>query len=217
MQFCFFTLVMEDKARHQCLIYDGSPSNQLPALAKMLQQKINEGYRGLYLNSPQMVAGLRSCLAAMGMDVVNEVEKSRLILSSESTSLSDGGFDGALMLRHLEDAVDQALKDGYRGLAATGDMTWEFGAERDFSKLMEYERGLEQLFQGRPELCGICQYHRDTLPPDVPRQALLTHRSLFINDTLSRVNSHYVPAGHPRELTAKDAELDEMVAAVCRG
>ncbi len=35
------------------------------------------------------------------------------------------------MLHKLEDALDQALSDGYKGLWATGDMTWEFGSEKN--------------------------------------------------------------------------------------
>lgn len=67
-----------------------------------------------------MVAGMRSYLAATGMDVAN--------------------------------ALDQALDDGYIGLWVTGDMTWEFGPEKNFAKLLEYEWRLEELFHRRPEL-----------------------------------------------------------------
>ena len=33
----------------------------------------------------------------------------------------------------------RALDDGYSGLWATGDMSWEFGPAKDFSMLLEYE------------------------------------------------------------------------------
>jgi hypothetical protein len=50
----------------------------------------------------------------------------------------------------LEGALHQALNDGYQGLWATGDMSREFGPERDFSKLLDYEWRLEELFQKHP-------------------------------------------------------------------
>src|SRR6478752_4939357 len=125
---------MEHIPRHQCLIYDGPPSQKLRAVASILQHKLNEGYRCLYLNSAPMVAGMRSTLAAMGMDVTYEIAKARLVLSSEPVS-SGNEFDCEMMLGKLEDFLDQALNDGYKGLWATGDMTWEFGPSKDFSKL----------------------------------------------------------------------------------
>ena len=197
--------------RHQCLIYAGPPSQQLPALAATIQGKINEGYRCLYMNSRPMVAGIRTCLAAIGVDVVSEIARARLVLSSEPVTTADGGWDIDSMLAKLDDAVEQALSDGYQGLFATGDMTWEFGSEKNFPKLMEYEHRLEELFRKRKALHGICQYHQDTLPPEVIRQGFLTHRTLYINETLSRVNPHYAAPGRAIEVNPK---LDEMITAL---
>ena len=146
---------MEPESRHQCLIYEGAPSQKLQILAAIIQQKLDDGYRCLYLNSVPMVAGMRSTLAAMGIDIAAEIVKERLVLSSEPVS-SGGDFDSKVMLDKLEDSLDQALKDGYKGLWASGDMTWEFGPGKDFSKLMEYELGLEEIFSRRKELCGVC-------------------------------------------------------------
>src|SRR6185312_695191 len=136
---------MEHENRHQCMIYKGSPSQKLPMLAAIVKQKLDEGYRCLYLNSAPMVAGMRSTLAALDVDVESELAKERLILSSEPVS-PGGVFNSKLMLTQLEDSLNQALSDGYKGLWASGDMTWEFGPEKDFSKLLEYELGLEEIF-----------------------------------------------------------------------
>ena len=206
---------MEREARHQCLIYEGPPSQKLPILTALIRQRLDAGFRCLYLNSPPMVAGLRSYLAASGLDVADEITKARLVLSSEPVS-PGGGFNIDKMLFKLEDALDQALNDGYDGLWATGDITWEFGPEKDFSKLLEYEWGLEELFRKRPELSGICQYHRDSLPHEVMRHGLLAHRTIAINETLSRINPHYAQSGLSAERRATNPELDEMVAALCQ-
>jgi hypothetical protein len=206
---------MEDDCRHQCLIYEGPPSRKLPMLAAELKRKLNDGYRCLYLNSAPMVAGVRSYLAASGMDVASEVAKARLVLSSEPTT-SATGFDGDNLLFQLEEALDQALNDGYKGLWATGDMTWEFGPKKDFTLLLEYELGLEDVFRRRPELFGICQYHKDTMPAHALRNGLLTHSSVFINETLTRINPHYLKTGSSAGPRASNVELDEVVNALCR-
>jgi hypothetical protein len=134
------------------------------------------------------------------------VGKGSLVLSSDQGHLVNGHFEVDLMLRALEDAVQQALKDGYLGLWATGDMTWEFGSGKELAKLLEYEGKLEDLFRRQPSLCGICQHHVDTLPPEAAGQELLTHPALFINQTLSRVNPHYIR----RERITADTPLPDF-------
>jgi hypothetical protein len=119
------------------------------------------------------------------------------------------------MLGTLEDALDQALSDGYQGLWATGDMSWEFGPEKDFSKLLDYEWQLEEFLQKRPALSGICQYHVDTLPREVMRQCLLTHQSVFINETLSRLNPHYLEQQSCTSRPSDNADLDNMISRLC--
>jgi hypothetical protein len=200
--------------RHQCLIYAGAPSRQLPALAAVIRENLGENYRCLYLNSPTMVAGIGSALAAQGIDVAHEKAKTSLMLSSHQRHVSDEGFDIEAMIGELEDGVVQAMRDGYKGLWATGDMLWEFGTERNFSKLLKYERQLEQLFRRQPMLCGICQYHSDLLPRQVLRHSLLTHRAFFIDETLSRVNTHYSESDSIPDEISLNFELDETVARI---
>jgi MEDS: MEthanogen/methylotroph, DcmR Sensory domain len=175
-------------------VYEGSPAAHLPALAAVIRLKLTENNRCLYLNSPPMVAGLRSYLFACGVDVPREIAKGSLVLSSDAGHLQNGSFSSDRILEILNEAATEAVTDGYRGLFATGDMGWEFGPEKDFSKLMDYERRLEELFRKHPTSYGICQYHTDTLPPEAVRQGIVTHPAIFINETLSRLNPDYMAA-----------------------
>lgn len=204
---------MATDSRHQCMIYDGAPSKQLGVIALIIISKLSEGYRCLYLNSTPMIAGLRSTLSSLGTNVAEEIANGRLILSDEPVSGRD--FNSDMLLAQIEDALDQAIADGYKGLWASGDMTWEFGPERNFSKLMEYESELEDLFHKRKELCGICQYHRDSLPEDAMRQGLLSHPHLIINETLSIVNPLYLKYSWPTDIDGHQ-KIDEMITKLCR-
>lgn len=153
----------------------------------------------------------------MRVDVAKEIAKTSLMLSSDPAISAEGVFDTDLMICKLESAVEQALKDGYNGLFATGDITWEFGAQQEnFTKLLEYEWKLEKLFHKQPKLSGICQYHQNTLPREVMRQGLLSHRALFVNETLARVNEYYSETASEAEEAAKDPALDDEILKFCR-
>ena len=203
---------MDAAGRHHCLIYEGPPSRHLPALSAAIQEKLQQNYRCLYLNSPQMVAGMRSYLAPNGVDVFDATAKGSLVLSAEQHHLRDGRFDIEGMLHDLEQAIDQALVDGYKGLWATGDMTWELGPEKDFAKLLEYEWQLEEFIQKHPEFGGVCQYHADTLPREAMHHGLLAHPSVFINETLSLINPHYVERRSFTPQAEKSPEVESVVS-----
>lgn len=197
------------------MIYKGSPIMQLPAIAAIIHQRLNENFRCLYLNSPHMVTAMRSTLLACGIDPDREIKAGRLILSSEAALQDDGSFDTGIMLQKLEDLLDAALSDGYKGLWASGDMTWEFGSEENLVKLFDYEWQLEKLFDRRAELCGICQYHQDTLPAESLRQGLSVHKLIFVNETMSMLNPHYIQSRELAEKAANDPRLDEAVNQLC--
>jgi hypothetical protein len=202
---------MQNGPRHQCLVYEGAPSRQLQAIARVAREKLAGNYRCLYLNSMPMIAGMRSYLAAEGVDVKQETAKGALVMTAELSHLVDGQFDIDSMMETLAATLKQAIEDGYKGLWASGDMTWEFGPEKDFSKLMEYECRLERFMQVNPELSGICQYHVDSISQDSVRQGVLSHGAIFVNETLSLLNEHFIPCATHAQQQSHFQALDRLV------
>lgn len=194
----FATAMAETRARHQCVIYDASPAKYLPHVTGIMIEQLKQNKRCLYINRPSMVAGIRSHLGMAGINVNRDVRNGTLVLTSDRSHLLDGRFDADRMIQMLEASASQALRDGYKGLFATGDMTWEFGGVNDFPSLLEYERALEDLFKSQPALSGLCQYHTRTLPPEAVQQGLFSHQSVLINKELSKMNPFYIPPhSHP--------------------
>jgi MEDS: MEthanogen/methylotroph, DcmR Sensory domain len=102
-------------------------------------------------------------------------------------------------------------KTAIQVFGASGDMTLEFGPEKDFSKLVEYEYRLEEFMRRRPEFSGICQYHVETLPTEVVRNGLRIHQSVFVNETLSLMNPHYVGTAQPGNQAIPSPVLDTFI------
>jgi hypothetical protein len=207
------TIARAQPPRHQCMIYSGSPVKQLSGIAAVIIEKLKGNHRCLYLNSPPMVAGMRSYLAARGLDVHEQTKNGSLLLSSDQEHIVDGHFEAELIVDKLLAAMRQAQADGYAGLWASGDMTWELGNERNFVKLLDYECRLEETLRQNIGLSGICQYHVDTLPRHLVQAALHTHQAMFINETLTRMNPYYIAPDcvvrHHAEISP--TELNQML------
>lgn len=207
-----------EASRHKCLIYDGHPSEQLPVIIPLLINGLRENRRCLYLGNPEMVEMVDSTLAAKGVDIVRETQRGALIFSSDRSHLKGGRFDPHAMVAMLRNLIDDAVRDGFQGLCATGDMRWELGNEKNFERLLEYEALLETVFREKP-LQGICQYHRDTVPAHAVWDALLTHQSVIIGDALNRDNLFYIPPElllEGRDSSSRDKQGEWMCQQILR-
>jgi signal transduction histidine kinase len=199
-------LMSAEVSRHKCLIYDGHPSEQLPVVVPFLTDGIQNNWRCVYLGAPEMLHMVDGALRRRGVDTTSEMKRGALIFSSERGHLENGSFDARAMINGLRELIDGSVCDGFEGLCATGDMRWELGPDENFDQLIEYEALLEQVFREKP-LIGICQYHRDVIPPRTLRQALLSHRSTYIGDRLNRDNLFYMP---PEVLLESDDKAQEF-------
>jgi hypothetical protein len=199
--------------QHQCLIYKGSPAQQFGALASILDQKLKMNYRCLYWANPSMASEFKSFLVAQGMDVEGETERGNLLLSSGQDHLLDGcQFEVESMVQLLAKMLEQSVSDGHQGLWGTGDIAWEFGPNRDFSKLVAYESSLESFFRQNANIGGVCQYHADLLPRDVLRNGLLAHPRVLVDDS-SFLNPWYSPDSFPRT-SELDSEIDSAIEQI---
>ncbi|HLK40955.1 MAG TPA: MEDS domain-containing protein, partial [Polyangiaceae bacterium] len=128
-----------EPSRHKCLIYEGDPSEQLPVVVPLLVDGLTDNWRCLYLGSPDTVELVHSALADRGVDTEREGKRGALVFSSDRSHLVDGKFEPQAMVDGLCISIDEAVKQGYGGLCATGDMKWELGTDSNFDRLLEYE------------------------------------------------------------------------------
>ncbi|RLI75576.1 hypothetical protein DRO97_02985, partial [Archaeoglobales archaeon] len=117
--------------------------------------------------------------------------KQFVILTKEEAYLKDGYFDPDKMIELLKEAERQAIKEGYAGLRATGEMTWVFTRLPGVEKLIEYEAKLNYFFP-KSRCVAICQYNENKFDAEMLLDVILTHPKLIIYDSLCE-NPYYIP------------------------
>lgn len=195
-------------SRHKCLIYDGDPAEQLPVVVPFLIDGLRHNWRCLYLGSPQFIDLIESELVARGVDSIAENQRGALVYSTDRL---EGGFEPRAMVDMLAGQIDDAVRAGFQGLCATGDMAWELCSEENFERLLEYEALLEKLFREKP-FRGICLYRSSAVPPHALQDALLAHRSLYLVNQLNRDNFFYMP---PEVLLSREQDRDKLCQWMC--
>jgi hypothetical protein len=174
---------------HICTLYR-SPEEQLRAAIEYIREGLERGERCLYICVEHDVATFRRALNVAGIDVLFEEARGAFVLRTKHDGhLKGGAFDPNAMIAMLEDAVQDALDDGFNGLCVGGDMTWLLDEAPGSEKIAEYEAALNHFFHSHRAL-GLCQYHR-TMPATVLDHCLATHPFVRIDGPTLLMNPFY--------------------------
>ncbi len=116
--------VVYQQGDHVCSLYS-TPEEQLAAAAEYIRAGLERGERCLYVCCEHGLKEFRAALRHSGINVAAEEKRGALVLVTKHEGhLKGGRFDPDKMISLLHTAVEDALRDGFTGLAAAGDMTW---------------------------------------------------------------------------------------------
>jgi hypothetical protein len=135
---------------------------------------------------------IAEALRGRGVDVHAESRRGGLaILDASAAYLVHGSFEPERTMKVFNDAIEQALGDGFTGLRAAADMTWALSVPDAAEHLIVYEALLRTLF-ATCRGTGLCLYDRSRMPLSILNGALVTHPLTTIEGEI-QVNPFYDP------------------------
>lgn len=202
--------IVYQQGDHVCTLFS-SPDEQLAAAVEYIRQGLDCDERCLYVCGEQTPDEFRGALRAGGIDVARAEARGALVLLTKETGHLEGGsFDASRMIGMLSKAVEDAIKDGFTGLCAAGDMTWLLDEAPGSEQLAEYETRLNQFYQTHRAL-GLCQYNRSRLPATFLDHGIATHPRIRIDGPILLVNPFYEVAEAAMHRKADVEGLDTRV------
>ena len=169
------------QGQHICSLYD-TEDEQVTTAAQYIGDGLRQGERCLYVaDGRDGFERFRQALADAGIDAVEAARSGALLeIPHAKAHLSGGRFDCERMLRMLNEAVEQALNGGFKGLRTCGDMSWMLQEPAGHDRVQEYEMLLNEFFR-QLRACGMCQYDRRLFRLNVIEDALTTHSSMVLD------------------------------------
>lgn len=107
----------------------------------------------------------------------------------------EGRFSKDAMLQRLENAVAEAVTEGYARVRLLGDMSWVMGLGVDTDTVFEYEAAVNALSPRHPA-SFMCLYDLDQFDGSLVMEVLRTHSKILLNGMVIQ-NPYYVPPGAP--------------------
>ena len=182
--------VVYQQGDHICTLFSSS-EEQLSAAVEYIQQGLSRNERCLYVCGEQTPDEFREALRSAGINVTREESRGALVLLTKETGhLAGGSFSASRMISMLRSAVEGALKDGFEGLCAAGDMTWLLDEAPGSEEIAEYEALLNHFYNTNRAL-GLCQYNRRKLPAKILDHGIATHPTVRIAGPILLTNPFY--------------------------
>jgi hypothetical protein len=171
---------------HACLIYR-TRHEQLAAVIPFLKEGLRRGEACVYVLHELTGIEIARALEAAGVDVVAETERGALsFLNARQAYLRSGRFSPTGMEAKLQQLVKSKLAAGFKGLRASGEMSWALENGPGAHLLFDYEATLTDICSAQRPLC-LCQYNRRRFPAASMRDIRRTH-TVFVEDQRHRRN-----------------------------
>ena len=188
---------------HACPIYQ-TDDEQLDVAVAFIQIGLGRRDRCVFAGPRSMLPAMREGLAAAGVDVGFEIARGALrMLVDEETYLRNGKFKPDDMLDMIAGLEAEALRDGFSGLRAVGDMSWALTGCGE-QEIVDYEVRLNRFIRGRKTM-ALCQFDRRKFDATFIHDIIRTHALVLIGREIF-ANPYYQP---PKNGGASDHELDE--------
>lgn len=178
---------------HLAIIYD-NPEEQLDFVVPFLRLGLERGEKAVFIYDDNTVETVIAAMEHHGIDVAAAASAGALSIVTKSHAyLKNGDFDPDWMIDFLGQAVEEAKKEGFSAVRASGEMTWALGPAGDtHDRLVEYECKLNKFFAGY-DMGGICQYNRRRFRPQTLMHVIHTHSRVVYRGELCE-NPYYIPS-----------------------
>lgn len=153
---------------------------------------LHKNERCLYIADENTVFEILVRFRNAGVDVNAAQRRGALtVLTKRETYLRHGPFEPEKMIADLHGEVKYSLEHGFRGLRATGEMSWALDLPSSLARLIEYEDKLQKMWPH--EFGGLCQYNETIFSSELVEKMISLHPAIIRDGKLWRRESHDAP------------------------
>lgn len=167
---------------HVAMFYR-TKAEQLAFLIPYIKIGLSRNERCLYIADQNSTSWIIRKLQEAGVPTDEAFSTGALqVVTKQETYLRHGIFEPHKMISDLQHEVQVSLDKGYKGLRATGEMTWALDLPSSLARLCEYEADLHARFPS--EFIGLCQYDETRFSKAIIDRMTEIHPTIIRNGKL---------------------------------
>jgi len=181
---------------HTVLLYEDEV-NIISSLVSFIEASLKRGEKCLYIEGDADTKLLIATLKKQLDDYDRYLKNSQLhFLSKEETYALSNKFKADEMIDLIKEEADQALKEGFKGLSITGELSWVLNFENGKREIIDYEWKLnDRIFHDYP-VVALCRYNIDKFEAEIIKAVIELHHYIVWKGEIHE-NPYYIkPEGY---------------------
>jgi hypothetical protein len=161
--------------------------------ARLLAVGLESSEKCLFAGAPSSVQELQQAIAKLGVDVAAAQESGQLVFISERDDLLVGRrFDPYHLLSTHQTFIAQALREGWKAVRISMDMSWLTADIATPEQILKYEAASDAVFtfQNAP-IIALMHYDYSKLPGQLVVEMLKLHPIAVVGKFIKR-NPYYL-------------------------
>ncbi len=161
--------------------------------ARLLEAGLSAQEKCLFAGAPATVREMEEALTKSGVDVAAAVQSGQLVFVSDRDSLLVGKrFDPYHLLSTHQTFIAQALRENWKAVRVSMDMTWLTNEIATPEQILKYEAASDAVFtfQNAP-IIALMHYDYSTLPGALVVEMLKLHPIAVVGKFIKR-NPYYL-------------------------
>ena len=144
------------------------------------------------------------------------VSNNQLMFWDKKDSYSkDGSFDPDLMVDTLNKLAEEAVSEGFNGLAITGEISWVLNIEQGFEKIIEYEWKINEYVFTNSRISALCRYNTSKFTDEMIISIIELHPFIVLNGRVHE-NPFYIPSKGYLSNNVRKYQVDEMLKNIVK-
>ncbi len=177
---------------HLVLLYE-SESNITETVVSYITNSLKNNHKFIYISGDTDTLMIINSLKQLNL-YNSFVESNQLLFLDKKDAYSKSGkFNPDKMKDLLIELAIDAQKEGYEGLAISGELSWVLDYDEGFDLINEYEWKINSEVFGRYPVTALCRYNMDKFTDEMIINVIQLHPFLIINNKVYE-NPFYIPA-----------------------
>lgn len=148
------------------------------------------------------------------IDVEEVLAKGQVTILSKNDAYSkDGQFNPSNMIKLIKELSLQAIQDGYKAFAITGEISWVLAYDSGFEKIMEYEYMLNSEIFGQYPVSAICRYNLNKFSSQMIKHIIEVHPIIIWEGEVHH-NPYYFDVVDTSQIDIHDFQVKAMLNTI---